>query len=266
MSVSKHQKFEMMEVSRKDIKGATYNPRMISPQARNRLKKGLEKNGLVQPLIWNKRTGNLVGGHQRLGIIDDLEGSDDYSLTVAVVDVNESQEKQINVLLNNDSAQGFWDEGKLLSLFEQEQEGVDYESFGFSRDQEDYFAKLMESNKSENDELMLAMNENIGFENDVEEYYSKRNLADLEKKREAKEKFESVVEGLLIDTSPEDWKAKSDEEKKSLDTARNNFKHEKFEYNYVKISFDSFENKKKWLERFRLPANKETLHESEINS
>ena len=74
-SISKFQKFEMATINRAEIKNAAYNPRTITDEARKRLKHTLKDKqiGLVQPLIWNKRNGNLVGGHQRLSIIDDLE-------------------------------------------------------------------------------------------------------------------------------------------------------------------------------------------------
>lgn len=43
---SKYQKFEMDTVSRKQIHGADYNPRVISEDARKRLRKMLAKHGL----------------------------------------------------------------------------------------------------------------------------------------------------------------------------------------------------------------------------
>lgn len=74
------------------------------------------KVGLVQPLVWNRRTGNLVGGHQRLSQLDALEGTRDYRLTVAVVDVDEVRERELNVLLNNADVCGEWDLPKLKDI------------------------------------------------------------------------------------------------------------------------------------------------------
>lgn len=116
MTQSKYQKFEIATVSREKIHEAAYNPRTISEDARKRLRKMLAKHGLVQPLVWNRRTGNLVAGHQRLKQIDSLERRTDYSLQVAVVDVDESEEKALNVQMNNPSMQGDWDVDKLRSL------------------------------------------------------------------------------------------------------------------------------------------------------
>ena len=52
---SKHQKFEMRVIDRRDILLADYNPRTISKDARQRLKNTLREVGLIQPLIWNQR-------------------------------------------------------------------------------------------------------------------------------------------------------------------------------------------------------------------
>ena len=116
---TKYQKFDMDTVQRDEIKGAEYNPRVISEDAKKRLRKMLAKHGLVQPLVWNRRTGNLVSGHQRLAALDSLERSQDYALQVAVVDLNERDERILNVQLNNPSMMGEWDMDKLSDMAEQ---------------------------------------------------------------------------------------------------------------------------------------------------
>lgn len=113
---SKFQSFDIDTIEREDIHGAEYNPRVISEDAKKRLRKMLAKHGLVQPLVWNKRTGNLVAGHQRLIALDALEKSQNYALQVAVVDLSEKEEKILNVQLNNPSMQGDWDMDKLTEL------------------------------------------------------------------------------------------------------------------------------------------------------
>ncbi len=114
--LTKFQTFETEVVKRSDLKGAPYNSRIIDKGAKNRLKEGLRKHGLVQPIVWNKRTGNVVGGHQRLEQLDALERSSDYELTVSVIDVSEREEAEINVQLNNPSMQGDWDFDALADL------------------------------------------------------------------------------------------------------------------------------------------------------
>jgi ParB-like chromosome segregation protein Spo0J len=103
-------------VPRSEIKLASYNPRTITVEAKKRLRDGLREFGMVEPLIWNKRTGNLVGGHQRLGILDTENRGHDYKVPVSVIDLNEKGERKLNLLLNNQSAQGDWDTKALEDL------------------------------------------------------------------------------------------------------------------------------------------------------
>lgn len=127
---SKYQKFDTETISRADIKGAEYNPRVISEGAKKRLRKMISRHGLVMPLVWNRRTGNLVAGHQRLEALDALERKQDYWLIVAVVDVDEREERILNVQLNNPSMQGEWDLDKLIELTDEA--SISPDEFGFS--------------------------------------------------------------------------------------------------------------------------------------
>jgi len=109
MRANKLEAFTIEKVSRGDIQGADYNPRKITEAARKKLRAKLKQWGLLQPIIVNKRTMNIVGGHQRIGEMDAIIRKPGYELTVAMVDVDEKQEAAINVFLNNPSAQGEWD-------------------------------------------------------------------------------------------------------------------------------------------------------------
>ena len=119
MAKSKFQAYDTETISRSQIKNAPYNPRIMDDAAKKRLKKNIAKHGLVAALTWNKRTGNLVGGHQRLEQLDSLERNQDYELTVCVVDVDEREEAALNVQLNNPSMQGEWDFDKLAMMSEE---------------------------------------------------------------------------------------------------------------------------------------------------
>lgn len=126
---SKYQQFETETVHRGILKGAPYNPRKISNAARKKLTESLKDHGLIAPLVWNKRTGHLVSGHQRLSILDALEGSEDYELTVAVIDVDEREEKILNVQVNNEAMMGEFDLDMLgeMSL----EDGISFDEMGF---------------------------------------------------------------------------------------------------------------------------------------
>jgi DNA modification methylase len=69
---------------------------------------------MVEPIVWNQRTGNIVGGHQRLKVLRDkgVEETD-----VVVVDFDSNEEVALNVTLNNPAIQGEFDDqiGGLLA-------------------------------------------------------------------------------------------------------------------------------------------------------
>jgi hypothetical protein len=125
------QRFTMRAIRRESIQNADYNPRVISEGARKKLGEGLKKLGLLQPLVWNETTGNLVGGHQRLAILDKLvgKGSSSYMLQVAAVKLTPVEEREANILLNNPEAMGEWDLGKLDALLRTD--GLRLEATGF---------------------------------------------------------------------------------------------------------------------------------------
>ncbi|MEI8289560.1 MAG: hypothetical protein WCH99_08795 [Verrucomicrobiota bacterium] len=131
--LSKFQAFTTDTVHRSVLKGAPYNPRYLPAKAKAKLRETLGAVGLVQPIVWNRRTGFIVGGHQRISQIDALEGHADYQLTVAVVDVDEKREKELNILLNNTDVTGEWDLEKLKGILDGEIElmntGFDHAEF-----------------------------------------------------------------------------------------------------------------------------------------
>jgi ParB-like chromosome segregation protein Spo0J len=68
---------------------------------------------MLIPIVWNKKTNRIVGGHQRLTVEADRGQTE---VDVSVVDLDEIKEKELNVMLNK--AQGAWDDGKLAELME----------------------------------------------------------------------------------------------------------------------------------------------------
>jgi hypothetical protein len=57
-----------------DLKSASYNPREISEKSFEGLKCSIEEFGDLSGIVFNKRTGNLVAGHQRVKAIQDKYG------------------------------------------------------------------------------------------------------------------------------------------------------------------------------------------------
>jgi hypothetical protein len=127
----------------------------MDEKAKKRLRKNIAKHGLVAALTWNKRTGNLVGGHQRLEQLDALEKTKDYDLTVCVADVDEREEAALNVQLNNPSMQGEWDLDKLANMTEEfdldlsEDLGFTDSDIDFMFEGDDRFSQLFETVEGE---------------------------------------------------------------------------------------------------------------------
>ena len=53
-----------------DLKAAEYNPRKINKEQLDMLKKAMKKFGDLSGIVFNRKTGNLIGGHQRVKIFD----------------------------------------------------------------------------------------------------------------------------------------------------------------------------------------------------
>ena len=101
--------FEVKRIA--DMNRAAYNPRVdLQPddEEYQAIERSLKRHGLVQPIVWNCRTNTVVSGHQRLTV---LEAQGETEVTVSVVDLDDIQEKELNVALNKIT--GEWDDDKL---------------------------------------------------------------------------------------------------------------------------------------------------------
>lgn len=111
------------------LKPAAYNPRKdLQPgdAEYQKLEESIEAFGLVEPIVWNETTGNVVGGHQRLKV---LLAQGRTEIEVSVVHLNERDEKILNVLLNKTG--GRWNIGKLSDLLQELDDTGDLALTGF---------------------------------------------------------------------------------------------------------------------------------------
>jgi len=116
MSDSKTCQLPLERISIDQLQPAPYNPRVeLKPgmEGYTRLKRSLDEFALVQPIVWNRNTGHVISGHQRLGILRE-EGVEE--LDVVVLDLPLEREKALNVTLNNPHVGGDWDLEKLSDL------------------------------------------------------------------------------------------------------------------------------------------------------
>lgn len=127
---------DLKTVKIKDLKPAAYNPRKeLTKDSKeyNKIKNSLDRFGLVQPIVWNEKTGNIVGGHQRFYILKD-QGVKDFQ--VVVVSLDDKEEKALNITLNNTAVSGDWDFDKLTEIVEEIAESdFDTNILGFDEDE-----------------------------------------------------------------------------------------------------------------------------------
>lgn len=112
---------------------AAYNPRFrLRPEdpEYQQILASLNEFGYLGGMVWNRRTGNLVGGHQRMWIMQDQGLTES---TMAVVDLDEVREKDLNVRLN--SVHGRWDIPQLEAVLRELEQvpNLDLGALGFSR-------------------------------------------------------------------------------------------------------------------------------------
>ena len=104
-----------------DLIPAPYNPRQSTAKQEKHLKESLEKFGMVEPIIFNKQTGYIVGGHFR---VRELKKLGIKEIECVIVDLNEADEKELNIRLNANT--GSWDWDTLANDWEV----VDLEAWG----------------------------------------------------------------------------------------------------------------------------------------
>ncbi len=108
---------EIKKMQISQIQKADYNPRVeLKPgdPAYEKLKNSIQTFGFCEPLIFNRRTSQLIGGHQRLAVLKDLGYTE---AEVVLIDLAPAHERACNVALNQ--VQGDWDEDKLSLLLDE---------------------------------------------------------------------------------------------------------------------------------------------------
>ena len=142
-------KIEKIKIEK--LNPAEYNPRKdLKPgdPEYEKLKNSILTFGYVEPVLWNKRTGNIIGGHQRYKVLVELG---EKEIDCVVVDMDSENEKALNIALNKVS--GDWDKDKLMLLIEDLQ-GVDFDVSltGFDpAELDDLFKDSLKDNIKEDD-------------------------------------------------------------------------------------------------------------------
>ncbi|WP_437193761.1 ParB N-terminal domain-containing protein [Planctomicrobium sp. SH527] len=110
------------------LRPAPYNPRIeLKPgdPAWEKLARSLHEFELVQPIVWNRQTGFVVAGHQRLAV---LKAQGVTEIECVIVDLPLEKEKALNVTLNNSAVASDWDADRLLDLVSELQDLPDFDA------------------------------------------------------------------------------------------------------------------------------------------
>ena len=152
---------EKMDISR--LNPAEYNPRKDLKSGDveyEKLKRSMEQFGYVEPVVWNKSTGKVISGHQRLKVLVDTGQKE---VDCVVVEMDEEREKALNIALNK--INGEWDNDKLAMLISDLQ-GSDFDVSltGFEEDEiADLFEKVGEKDIEDDGFDMTSALEKASF-------------------------------------------------------------------------------------------------------
>ena len=216
-----------------------------------KLTKAIREHGLVTPLVWNKRTGVLVSGHQRLTAADKIYRKKDYDVPVAIIDVDEKTEKELNVQLNNPSMQGSWDLGALADLRD---DGISFEDMGFNPADIDFmFDGEVDFNESDtNDDQSDIQSANDDDSADDQVTTGKRDTPLDEEVEDEKDKLADLAEFNDSDEKLDEFnKKKAEFRHKDNDNTIINF--------YTKVVFPDNDTKKEFYRKANIPANEEFI-------
>lgn len=142
---------EIQKIAVEKLNPAKYNPRKdLKPgdPEYEKLKRSIETFGYVEPVIWNKKTGNIVGGHQRFKVLKH-EGAKE--IECVVIDIDSDEEKALNIALNKVS--GEWDMPKLADILDELDKSMfDISLTGFDAAEiEDLFSKVHDKEVKDDD-------------------------------------------------------------------------------------------------------------------
>ncbi|MCT3817839.1 DNA methylase [Elizabethkingia anophelis] len=252
MSTNKVKQSETRTILRSSFSFSDYNPRTISDDARKKLKANIKKNGIIGGLVVNEQTGNLVSGHQRVSIADEVNkydpesGKNDYEIKVEIIDVDLKTEKELNLFFNSRSVSGEYDYAKLALMIPD----IDVDVAGL----DDVDMSFIEMEMPEPVEV------------DVSTFEPQASKKEKSITQELDNSI-STPEASISEMEREELEEKSRQEK--IDAVKKVKEQVKqsavYEGDpYFTISFDSYENKVFFLEQFGISADVKIIKGEEL--
>jgi len=94
-----------------ELNEATYNPRITTDKTKVQLEQSIQRFGMLGNIVVNKRNMTIISGHKRIAALKTL-GQEEAPCVL--VDLDEADEKRLNLAMNNRSKRQ--DTGKLRDL------------------------------------------------------------------------------------------------------------------------------------------------------
>ncbi len=192
---------ETVEIERSQINFAPYNPRKENKRVIDELKKNFKKVGFLGGVVWNKQTGNLVGGHKRIMALDLIHGypENDYMVKVEMIDLDLKTEKEQNIFLNNKKVQGETDYTLLAVLVN---EGIEIHNCGLDESDLQMLTALVPNFEIKPPE---NIQDNI---KELEKPYEERKKQIQDLKKEIKNDIFKDQRAAYVTITFDDWGAK----------------------------------------------------------
>ena len=253
MKENKIKQSEVREILRSQITLAAYNPRKISPEARKKLKANLKRIGLLGGIIWNERTGNLVSGHQKVSIMDEVNHYDidthenDYNLRVEVVNLSEKEEKEQNLFMNNRNAQGEYDDDMLRDMLTD----IDFSFAGF----DDFDIQLLGVDTGDGEDWAAMHTYADTTWKAEDEIGENEELSELHEKTKAEEEQTNFDRSVnFYEDTPENKIARHNEVQKIKDRINDKASgdNDRGALSYLVISFSSPSEREGFMEKYGL--------------
>jgi len=245
---------ETVTLKRSEIHPSDYNPRVIDEEGKKQLKRSIKRYGVIGGIVVNKQTGNtIVGGHQKVAILDELNKypEKDYDVKVELVDVDEKTEKEMNVMLNNPHVGGSWDWDKMRELVGSVD--FDYKNAGLTEQDLDIIGV----------DYLLQTDEEANISNEFDNLLKERDeqhRAELDARREQRDAEREAERLLKAENEPSD----NDEKIARMKEVKQQVKEQAIRTAadmsaYVMLSFDTWENKVVFMEKFGYQVNQKII-------
>lgn len=240
MKENKIRQAQQITVKRSNINVAHYNPRTISDEARKKLKANLKRVGLLGGIVWNKTTGNIVSGHQKVSVMDEVNryenGNNDYNIKVEVVEMDEKTEKEQNLFMNNRSAQGEFDNDMLKDMLID----IDYTNAGM----DEFDLQMLGIGEIEED----IISDKFWNEKDVSEEHDLQHLSIVTKEGDEDRKTDRSTN--FYNDTPENQIKRHNEVQKIKDRILDNKTDDGGMLSYVVLSFPTPDARVRFMQTF----------------